>query len=611
MKRALLIAPVLLLPFLATAEDVVVTANRYAAPLTQTPSAVTVLTEQDIKRYQDSDLGTLLSRLSGISLVSTGSLGATSNVLLRGTTGSQVLVLVDGVPQISASTGQTSLAGIPLSTIERIEVVRGPVSSLYGANGIGGVIQVFTKSPEATEDDLYVAGSYGSNQYRRLAAGFDFSTEKTRASADIDYTGSDGFDSTTLTSDSNRDRDGFSRYSGNLSVDTRLSDDLMLGINHLQSSSNADYDTVCYAGPSPTSCADAIDWQTQTDLSNSSLSLDYTVSANTRLSSRFGRYVDDSVSTDGDETANDSRFKTEGFIAKALAERQFGSTRAAVGLDIDAVELESTTAFDETDRLNTGVFASLATGAGDVGLTGSLRFDNNSAYDTYTTGTLGISYLVAKSLEVVGTAGTAFRAPSFNELYFPNYGDADVEPEESQSTELALRQFTRNGEWRVSGYRIDTTNLIGTDPDTFTAANINEARIIGLELDITQQIGSFNWLFNTTFTDARDGDDEQLDNRPEWTAFTALAYRYGQWQFNTDLQTEAGRNNGDVALGDYAIVGLGARLTWDETSNLSARVDNLLDEEYTTNYSPDNFGNNDFFYNTAGRAFTVSAEYHF
>lgn len=607
MNRLTLTASVLLLPSMAVAEDVVITANRYEAPITQTLSAVTVLTEEDIKQYQDSDLGTLLSRLSGVNLVSTGSLGSTSNVLLRGTSSSQVLVLVDGVPSISASTGQTSFASIPLSNIERIEVVRGPVSSLYGANGIGGVIQVFTKSPESTEDDVYVSGSYGSHNYHKLGAGFDFSTDKTRAAADIYYTGTDGFDSTTLDSDSNRDKDGFTQFSGNLSVDTRLSDNLLLGINHLQSSSTADYDSECYAGFSPTPCSNDIDWQTQTDLSSSSLSLDYDVSDNTRLNSRIGRYVDDSVNSDGDDPASDTQFKTTGYTATAMAERSIDDATASVGIDVDAVELDSTTDYDETERLNTGIFTSLSAYAGDFGLQGSLRFDNNSAYDTYTTGTLGASYLVTNSLEIVGTAGTAFRAPSFNELYFPNYGNENVEPEESQSFELALRQFTNGGEWRISGYRIETTNLIGTDPNTFTAANIEEARILGLELDITQQVGAFDLRLNTTLTDARDGEDEQLDNRPEWTAFAALAYQRGQWLFNTDIQAETGRKNGDVSLGDYAIVGLGTRLQLNEDSSLSARLDNVLDEDYVTNYD----GFSDSYYNTAGRTFRVSAEYHF
>lgn len=607
MNRFMFTASVLLLPTLAVAEDIVITANRYAVPITQTQSAVTVLTEEDLKHYQDSDLGTLLSRLSGISLVSTGSLGSTSNVLLRGTTSSQVVVLIDGVPQVSASTGQTSFAGISLSNIERIEVVRGPVSSLYGANGIGGVIQIFTKSPDASQDDIYVSGSYGSHNYHKLGAGFDFSTDKTRVAADIFYTGTDGFDSTTLDSDSNRDNDGFNQFSGNLSVDTRLSDDLLLGIDHVQSSSTADYDSACYAGFTPTPCSNDIDWQTQTDLSNSSLTLDYDVSSNTHLSSRLGRYVDDSVNSDGDDSANDTQFKTTGYIASVLAERAIGEVSAAVGIDVETVELDSTTDYDETERTNTGVFASLSTYAGDLGLQGSLRFDNNSAYDTYTTGTLGTSYLITDTLEIIGTAGTAFRAPSFNELYFPNYGDENVEPEESRSVELALRQFTQGGEWRISGYRIDTTNLIGTDPNTFTAANIDEARILGLELDVAQQLGAFDFRFNTTLTDARDGDDERLNNRPEWTAFAALAYLRGPWLFNTDLQSESGRINGDVALGDYAILGLGTRYQWSEGSTLSARVDNVLDEDYVTNY--DRF--TDSYYNTAGRTFKVSAEYHF
>jgi vitamin B12 transporter len=595
------------LPAMVFAEDIVVTASRNEAPITQTLSAVTVLTEQDLRRYQDDDLGTLLNRLSGASQVSSGSLGSINNVLMRGTTSSQVLVLIDGVPSISASTGQSSFASIPLSNIDRIEVVRGPVSSLYGANAIGGVIQVFTKSPETADDDVYVSGSYGSFNFRRIGAGFRFSTEKTRAAADIFYTGTDGFDSTTLTSDSNRDKDGFSQYSGSLSVDTRLTDDLLLGINHIQSSSTADYDSVCYSGFTASPCGSEIDWQTQSELANSSLSLNYDLSSNTQLSWRLGRYVDDSVGSDGNDSANDSQFTTTGYTANALAERTLGNVTAIVGIDVESVELESTTEYDESDRLNTAIFTSLATYAGNVGLEGSLRLDNNSAYDTYTTGTVGASYLLTESLEVIGTAGTAFRAPSFNELYFPNYGDESVKPEESQSIELALRQFMEQGEWRVSAYRIDTTNLIGTDPNTFTAANINEAQIMGIELDINQRIGAFDLNFNTTLMDARDGDDERLNNRPEWTAFAALGYQRGSWLFNTDVQAETGRKNGDVSLSDFAIVGLGTRFNLNNDSMISARIDNVLDEDYVTNY--DSFS--DYYYNTPGRTFKVSAEYQF
>ena len=607
MKRFTLIASLSLLPSITVAEDVVITANRYEAPITQTLSAVTVLTEEDLKQYQDADLGTLLSRLSGVSLVNSGSLWATSNVLMRGTSSSQVLVLIDGIPSVSATVGQASFSSIPLSNVKRIEIVRGPVSSLYGANGIGGVIQVFTKSPGAAEDDVYVSGSVGSFNYRRLGAGFDLSTDKTRATADIYYTGTDGFDSTTLTSDSNRDDDGFSQFSGNLSVDTRLTDDLLLGINHLQSSSKADYDSVCYSGFATIPCGTEIDWQTQTDLSNSSLSLDYDISGNTRITSRVGRYTDDSVNSDGNDSANDSEFKTTGYTVTAMAERTFGDVTAAAGVDVDAVELESTTDYDDNERVNTGLFTNLVIQTGDIGLQGSLRVDQNSAYDTFTTGSLGASYFLTDSLEVIGTVGTAYRAPSFNELFFPDYGDKDVKPEESQSFELALRQFTRGGEWRISAYQTDTTNLIGTDPNTFTAANIAQARILGLELDISQQIGNVDLTLNTTLTDARDDDKDRLDNRPEWTAFAALAYQYGQWQFDTDLQAESGRKNGTKALGDYAVWGLGTQFRLDGRSTLTAQVDNVLDENYVTNY--DSFTNSS--YNTPGRTFKVSAEYHF
>ena len=590
-----------LLPTLAVASDVVVTASRYQEPVTDTLAAVTILTEEDIERYQDADLGSLLNRIAGVSMTTTGSLGSTTSLSIRGTSTSQMIVLIDGVRTASATTGQTTLSSIPLSNIERIEIVRGPVSSIHGADGVGGVVQVFTKTPTEEDSDVYLGADYGSHNYHRLRGGFSMKTDKTQAGADISFTGTDGFDSTTL-GGANDDKDGFTQWSGDLTVDTQLTDTLDMGIRHLQTSSEAEYDSECYSGFVVVPCGNDVDFRTQSELKNSSVSLDYSGFNDTQINTRLGRFVDNSVTE-----ATDSEFQTERYTLSLTGGTRWSSSlRTIIGLDGYTESVDTSADFEETDRSNIGLFSQVNVEQGAFSTQGSLRLDNNSAYGFNLTGSLTTSGFVTDSVELLTIASTAFRAPSFNELYYPGYGNKDLKPEESRTLEVAVRQYLNQGEWRLSLYRTDIDDLIGTDPDTFTAANINEATLNGVEAEWHQQLGAYGVQLTGTYLDARDGDNERLSNRPRWTAFAALDRRQGPVTVTTDIKAETGRISVGEELDGHALLGLGARYNIDERSYVSTRVDNLLDQGYVVN----NYYLDGEYYNTAGRTFRLSIEYH-
>lgn len=165
----------------ATSLDTVnVTASRMAQTIDETLAAVTVITREDIDKSQAKDITQLLDGTQGLTMNNNGGLGKVAGIRLRGTDSKQVLVLIDGIRIGSATLGTTAFQDLPLSQIERIEVVRGPRSQLYGADAIGGVIQIFTR--KGREGTHFIGDAeYGSHNTVRTALGV------TGAEGNIDY----------------------------------------------------------------------------------------------------------------------------------------------------------------------------------------------------------------------------------------------------------------------------------------------------------------------------------------------------------------------------------------------------------------------------------------
>lgn len=600
MKHSLLALGLISLPFFALAEDntVVVTASRYEQPITNTLAAVTVLTKDDIERYGDNELAELLSRIAGITQTPAGSLGSNESLRIRGASTQQMIVLIDGVRVASATAGSATLEAIPLSNIERIEIVRGPVSSLYGADGIGGVIQVFTKSPAPQEPDLFVSAEYGSFNQQRYSAGFSATAGDTNAVGGISYLTTDGFDSTTLDTNGNEDDDGFRQWSANVGVDTALAENLQLGLTHSQSFGILEYDN----GWCSSDCDHQV--ESETTLMTSGIELNYQPADHWNINTQLGRHVDDLVTKE-----HSSEYTTERLTYSLLAANDFStSLSASLGTDGVLDSIDTTGDYDKTERTNLGIFAHSRVTVRDFALETSGRIDENSAYGTKPSGNIALSTAITNEVEAIVSAGTAFRAPTFNDLYNTDEPAPDLKPEQSRTLELAVRQISNDSRWRISLYQTDYEDLIKLDANqNYKAINIAEARIQGVEAEWSASLGFIDIDLSGSYINARDNDDEQIENIPAWSGIAALTRRFDAFRISTDLQVENDRISGGEELDGFAVLGVGTQYNFGDTgqSRVFGRIDNLFDSQYVLNHD-----SSDYDYNTPGRTFKVGIEYH-
>ncbi|MFT7526499.1 MAG: vitamin B12 transporter [Arenicella sp.] len=573
--------------------EIVVTAkgNRSLAEILPT---VHVITLEDIELAQVRDIPELLDSIAGVSVRDSGGRGSVTSVFVRGTSNSQIIVLIDGVRVGSASLGAAALNSYPIDAIARVEVVKGPLSGIYGADAAGGVIQLFTKKGG---QGLGVAtATIGSNSLTEYGLSFNGGNQRNSFHVSAQAEETDGIDSTSIVNGGNDDRDGFEETAFSLGAKVTLSDSTVANLSVLYSDSSVEFDNTFGS-----------DTGFITD--------NKTLSTALNITSRIAETISWSTTLGINEEETDT---TSSFPSVFKTDRNSLGTEIQLDLNADAVltfgadyyeeELTSSTVFPTTERDNTGVFGLFQSTAGKLGFVGSMRYDDNSAYGSDTNGSLALSYDFAGDTRAVLSYGTAFAAPSFNFLYFPFFGNPDILPEESESVELSLVGSNKKFDWRVSLYQNDFDNLFSFDPATFLAANIGEAQIKGVELELNTAVLDWDIALNLDLLSAQDKDSGlELDDRAEKTLALTGARRFGDLDLRFDIKLEDGRfDNRGTELDNYALFDLSARYQFNEKLSLAANVDNIFDKDYTVNL----IGANDR-YNTEGRQAKLTLRYNF
>lgn len=573
--------------------EIVVTAkgNRTLAEILPT---VHVITLEDIELAQVRDIPELLDSIAGVSVRDSGGRGSVTSVFVRGTSNSQIIVLVDGVRVGSASLGAAALNSYPIDAIARVEVVKGPLSGIYGADAAGGVIQLFTKKGG---QGLGVAtATVGSNSLTEYGLSFSGGNQQNSFHVSAQAEETDGIDATSIVAGGNDDRDGFEETAFSLGAKVTLSDLTVANLSVLYSDASVEFDNTFGS-----------DTGFITD--------NKTLSTALNITSRIAETISWSTTLGINEEETDT---TSSFPSLFKTDRNSLGTEIQLDLNADAVltfgadyyeeELTSSTVFPTTERDNTGVFGLFQSTAGKLGFVGSIRYDDNSAYGSDTNGSLALSYDFAGDTRAVLSYGTAFAAPSFNFLYFPFFGNPDILPEESESVEFSLVGSNKAFDWRVSLYQNDFVNLFSFDPATFLAANIGEAQIKGVEVELTTAVLDWDIALNLDMLSAQDKDSGlELDDRAEKTLALTGARRFGDLDLRFDIKLEDGRfDNRGTELDNYALFDISARYQFNEKLSLAANVDNVFDKDYTVNL----IGANDR-YNTEGRQAKLTLRYNF
>ncbi len=578
----------------ARADDgtIIVTATRTARTADATLAPVTVITRKQIEQSQASSVAELLRGTAGIDLSNTGGWGKATSLYLRGTNSSHVLVLVDGVRVGSATLGTTPFALLPVDQIERIEIVRGPRSSLYGSEAIGGVIQIFTRRGREGLH-LNAAGGGGSFGTRHASAGISGGSGGSHFSLEGSHFATDGINAMV---NNNPDRDGYHNNSASLNLGRNFASGGAFDLDLMHAEGLNRYDNAY----DPSSAYDN-GFVEQVAAARLRLPL----SDWWDLSLRAGSSIDDEV--DHTNGVRSSRFRTIRDQFSWQNDFPFGTRQMlSVGLDLLRDTVSSTTSYASNSRDNKGLFASWQGGFGPADFQLGLRQDDNQAFGGHTTGNLDLGLALGAGLRAIASYGTAFKAPTFNDLYYPGYGNPELKPESSHSAELGLRGSHGWGRWGLALYRTDIDDLIDAVCDSSwncAAQNVNRARIDGFEasLDISRQ----TWSLRTALTllNPRNRDSGKLLARRSTESFRLdLDRRWGRLASGLGVVVQ-GRRYDDSAntrpLGAYTLVNLHADLTLGRGLSLAGHVDNLLDEDYRTASD----------YNSPGRGYFLSLRY--
>lgn len=574
----------------ATKSDaVIVTATRTAQTVDDSLASVTVITRDEIEQLQAQSLQDLLRGVAGISVANNGGAGKATSIFMRGTESDHVLVLIDGVKMGSATSGSAAFQDIPLAQIERIEIVRGPRSSLYGAEAIGGVIQIFTRKGQGEIKPTFSvgAGSYGT---RTAQAGVSGGDKSRWFSSNLNLIDSDGFDARRAVEP---DNDGYRNLSASLNGGLRSTTGVVLEFNALRGEGKTEYDGTPYGNES----------KSVQQILGSTLRLSPMQAWQMSLAAGQSRDQSDSLQ-DG---AFYSRFNTRRDSATWQNDITIGNERLlTVGIDriVDRVE---TTAYDVNSRGNTALFTQYQGSVSVIDMQLSLRRDDNEQFDKHTTGGLALGTNLGKGLRGTLSYGTAFKAPSFNELYYPDYGTATLKPEESRSVEVGIAGKTSNGHWAINAYETNVDNLIAYDSSIFSANNLDAARIHGVEAICGVDMSGWAVNANLTLLDPENRANginygKVLPRRAK-TAYRLDADRtLGAYQVGASLRAEGHRYD-DLAnskrLGGYATVDLRAGYDIAKAWQVQGSIENLIDKEYETAQ----------FYNQPGRSAYVTLRY--
>lgn len=568
--------------------------QKLATPLQHT----TVITRADIESSSAGDLPTLLRQESGVEITQSGGVGAQSAIRIRGSESDHVLVLVDGVRVNSASTGATAIDQILLDEVERIEIVRGNVSSVYGSEAIGGVVQIFTRRGDG---QMKVSGrvGLGTDNTRKLALAIGGSLDDTRVHVGLSRMQTDGFSDARVEfvptpfvfAPADTDNDAYRNTTFNLALSHRLQAGHEIGVTAFQSNGDIEFD-----GTSNNHSE-----QTLTALS---LYSDNHWLPGWHSRMQISQGLDDLVS-DLDGVTGD-RFKTRN--------RQFAwhntldAGRGAVQLGIEGLwqRFDTNQIYsDDARRVNSALVGyTLAAGAHDLQL--NLRHDQYSDVGGATTGLAGYGYRLTPALRLSANVSTAFRAPAFNELYGPWGSNPALGPERARSAETGLTYSGIYGLARVTAFVTRTRDLINFVPPTFTATNIDRAENRGVE---------FSWQGRLAGLDARGA--LTLQNPEDVATGLGLLRRANQFgsvslgrdaaAFNWWAEVLASGPHPDIhattferiTVPGYAVLNLTLSRKLAREWTLMGKLQNVLDKDYTLIHG----------YNTQGRALLVELAY--
>ncbi|SUQ07889.1 ligand-gated channel [Vibrio owensii] len=596
-------------------ETVVVTANRFkqvdGAVLAQT---VTV-TKEDIERLQADSLFDVFRTLPSVEVAQYGGRGQSASLFVRGGSSSQVLVLVDGVRVPRASMGGVDFSQFPVNSVERIDYIRGARASIYGSEAISGVINIITRA-DIDNDASRVSAGYGSENHKKGT----FVVSKPVGDGKhfkgvLGYEKTDGFNVKPQPGLNDGDEHGFESFNLKLGYQQTFSENVTGYFGVTAYNNEYDYDNSLYGNP---------DWGTvdkhekktgEVEYVGADLSLEYNKDVySSELKLAYGQQ-DNYDHKSGQSKSTGDHVAIEQFNAIWLNSYSV-TEELSVGGGLDYRTEKLAKGYiapsdwgpakdydpEKNPRTNFGVSA-IAQYAYDVWtLEASVRNDDNNQFGNNTTWQTAAGWTFYEGYELTLSHGTAFRAPSFVDLYYPGYEMPNLKPEESENTEISVSGGVSIVDWTVTGYYNQIENMLIWEGSGMQ--NVGEAEIKGVELEVKLDTDIVSHEFYLDYKDPVDksgAEDTQLAYRSKrgakWNAYAT----FDQWTLGSQYLYQGERFNGNTRLPSYSLWNFTASYAVNQNWDVNAKLSNAFDKDYEmyTGYA------------TPGRQYFVSADYRF
>jgi len=578
--------------------EVVVTATRLETPAKEIASSVTVISKEDLERMKKTTVLEALQEVLGVTILQYGPTGETASVLLRGANSEHTLVMMDGIelndPTLPSRSCDLSL--LLVENIERIEILRGPQSTLYGSDAIGGVINIITKKGEGKPQ--FHLSTYGGS-YGTFAgtAGISGSADKIHYSLGASRFQTDGFSAASTSYEGNEEKDGYRNFtlSGRLvynpldnlgfdftvrTIDTETDIDYSGGANGDDPNNIQNYDALFLKGQVRTLLLKNR-WEQKLSLSlvdydrkyENSPDDVYPYSENSEYKSKLWKL---------DWQHNLFLHKTNTLtIGVEYQQEQGESVYNGLFSSIFPLRKAHTTGFYLQDQIRV---------ASQFFATVGVRIDKHSQFGIATTFRITQAYFIEHTgTKFKATYGTGFKAPSLFQLYDSFYGYEDLEPEKSIGWDLGIEQQIIKGKILIGAtyFSNQYENLINWSGQGLT--NIGNAESKGTELIIRAQIKD-DLLFQATYTrtEAKDKDtDTYLLRRPKHKLTANLNYSFLK-KGNLNLSFIFIGERDDMEYVDeipkrmpsYTLINAVVSFDLIRNAQIFCRLDNIFNEEY-------------------------------
>lgn len=591
--------------------DVVVTATRTPQPREAVIADVTVIDREQIERAGASSLTDILRAQPGVQISTNGGAGTASSVFLRGTNSDHVVVLVDGLRINSATLGTTSFENLPINQIERIEILRGPASSLYGADAIGGVIQIFTRKAEADKLLAHAAVGLGTYDTKTAEAGVSGSAGALKYGINVSSLDTEGFSAKRIRTGKDADDDSYRNLSVSAFAELELAPGHSWGLQFFESKGHNEFDGNNFEN-----------YGKQTLQS-------YAFTSKNRFTDfwhstfKLGLGIDDSTSHSA--FSNPAKFRTE--QQQLTWQNDFKLPLGTLTLAYDRLEQDVKTTDTgilgiKKERNDDSFIASYFSDIGNHSLQLSLRENHNTQFGNYTTGGAGYAYRITPQWRVSGSYGKAFKVPTFNQLYFPDFGDPKLRSERSENVEASLKYSGERFNAGVTLFENHIRDLIAFTGsasltcasfyDGFCPENIGKAKLKGATLDAGWQVMDTLMLSgNLTVQSPREKLTGSLaPRRGNRYGAINLLHTLGDWQWGAEVTGASTRYN-DLAntkkMSGYMLLNFTASYQLAPEWKLNLRADNVLDKNYVLAFT----GNSASAvpYNTAGSNLFIGLRY--